>query len=177
MFELKTSDLVIHALLVLTAVATVAVMSGCSGKEINLPFETIERADSPGTGQNYEGKEPELVIITETAKINSLGNAISVNAQAQVRNLDFGQYLAIAVFQGLKGSGGYSAEIRRVTRKGDAIIVYAHFAERDPQRVASDVMTSPYHLVKVQKLGLRGNTEFILNVDGASVSQQTHAVP
>jgi hypothetical protein len=171
---------VLKSVLALAVIALLLGMAGCKlrptelPKETELSFETIERTERFG---GYNEKDPRLVIVAEAREISTLGNAISANAQAQVRNLDFSQYLAIAVFQGLKGSGGYGAEIQRVTRGGDTIIIYAHFAERDPKFEAPAIMTSPYHLVKVQKMGLRGKIKFILNVDGTVVSQQTHDVP
>lgn len=166
-----------------TLLVILAAMTACGPQpteppqETDLPFETIERADTPGTGQNYEGKEPKLVIIAEAEEIGTLENMVSTTAQTQVHSLNFGQYLAIAVFQGSKGSGGYGTEIQRVARKGNSITVYAHLTERDPQLAAPDVITSPYHLVKVQKSGIQGEDTFILNVDGKVMSQRTHRVP
>lgn len=145
--------------------------------EVDLPFETIERRDTPGTGRNYERKEPKLVIIAEEVEIDALGGTISPKAVAELHNLDFSKFFVASVFQGLKITNQYGAEIRRVTQRGNTIIVHAHFTERDPRRVAADVMTSPYHVVKVQKAeNLRGKLEFVLQVDGKELIRQTYVL-
>jgi hypothetical protein len=132
---------------------------------VELAFETIERADVPGTGGEYQGEDPRMIIINSAEQIDALGETISLSAQDELRKLDFNQYFAIAVFQGLKGSNMYGVDIQRVTRNGKTITISAHFTERDPERTAADVNTSPYHIVKVQKDGLQGELDFFLNVD------------
>jgi len=146
--------------------------------EVDLPFQTIERADTPGTGQNYEGEEPKLIITAEIEEINKIENTVSLDAQKQLHNTDFSEYFPVAVFQGVKPTNMYGAEIRRVSRRGDTVVIYAHFTQRDPEREAADMLTSPYHLVKIRKEGgLQGKIEFILDVDGTVLTQQTHLVP
>ena len=170
---LALPGLVALAGLVLVAVAIIP--SGCQGrKEVDLLFETIEKSER----SRYSMPDSKMVIITEAGERNALESIVSLNAQAQLQDLDFDQYFAVAVFQGLKGTNMYGADIQRMARRGDTITVYAHFTERDPELVAADINTSPYHLVKVQKGGtLQGRIEFVLNVDGTMVDQQTHLLP
>jgi len=40
---------------------TLAGLSACQPKEVDLPFETIERRDASGTGQVYKDKSPGLI--------------------------------------------------------------------------------------------------------------------
>lgn len=133
---------------------------------VELPFETVERADLPGTGGEYQGITPSLLIITRSEDVSSLGDTISLSAQDELHKLEFDQYFAIAVFQGKKGSNMYGVDIQRVIRDENRITVYTHFTERDPQREAGPVVTSPYHIVKVSREGLQGNFDFFLNGDG-----------
>lgn len=148
-------------------------LTACGPQETNLPFETIEKTDF---SVGYNEKDPRLVIIAEAGEVGALENMVTATAQAQVRNLDFDQYLTIAVFQGRKGTNGYDAEIQRVARRENSITVYAHFTERNPKLTAADILTSPYHLVKVQKGGIQGEVLFILSVDGKIVGQRTHRI-
>jgi hypothetical protein len=59
--------------------------------------------------------------------------------------------LAIAVFQGVKPSGGYSIQIQKITQKSHTIIVITDFEEPQPGIAVPAVVTSPYHLVSVKK--------------------------
>jgi hypothetical protein len=131
-----------------------------------LAFETIERAETPGTGGEYPGRDPRVVVIARVEEIDALKDTISIAAQNELRKLDFNSYFAIAVFQGLKNTNKYGVDIQRVIRNGNQIAVFAHFTERDPELEAADIITSPYHIVRVEKDGFQGEFEFFLNVDG-----------
>lgn len=165
----------------LVTVSVATMLGGCQKeKEVDLPFETTERADLAGTGEYYKGKEPKLVVVAEAAEIDVLGNTVSLNAQAQLRNLDFDRYFAIAVFQGWRPdlpTPQSGVEVQRIGRKKSTITLYARFYEPIEGYERKLVVISPYHLVKLQKEDMRGEFRFILDVDGATVSQQTHRLP
>jgi len=168
------------AALVTASVTTI--LGGCRGKkEVVLPFETIERADIPGTGEEYEGEEPKLAIIADATELDTLGNTVSLDAQAQLQDLDFDQYFAIVVFEGQHSdmpplrSG---VEVQRISRKGSTITIYAHSYEPVEGYEQVIIKTSPYHLVKMRKgENMQGEFQFVLGVDGTVVSQQTHRLP
>jgi hypothetical protein len=142
-----------------------------------LPFETIEIAELPGTGHEYQGKEPSLVIVTRKGGINLLGNTVSTNSQSKLDDLDFGEYFALVVYQGIKGTDMYGAEIQHITRQKNTVNIYAHFTERDPSIGAADIVTSPYHIVKIPKQGLNGKIEFVLYSDGNEIIGQYYTMP
>ncbi len=159
-------------------VALLAGLVACRPQETLLPFETIEKGEfPPETPQHYEGKVPKLVIISGMADIVGLSHSVSPKAETVVRELNFSQYFAVAVFQGLKPWANYSVEIRQIIYQGNVVTIYAHFSEPQPGTQLPAVETSPYHLVKVQKGELTGKKEFILNADGTTVDQQTHTLP
>jgi hypothetical protein len=164
------------------AVAVAITLSGCQGKkEVELPFETIERADSPGGGEYYEDKDPRLVIIAKAAELDTLGNTVSSDAQTQLRNLDFDRCFAIAVFQGWRPTlptPRSGIEVQRLSKEGSTITIYAHVYEPVEGYEQKTIVTSPYHLVKTRKgEDMQGEFEFVLNVDGTNVVRQTHLVP
>jgi hypothetical protein len=136
---------------------------------VELAFETIETADFPGTGDEYPGENPRMVIIARAEERDALGDTISLSAQDELRKVDFNQVFVLAVFQGLKGTNMYGVDIQRVTKSGNTITIFAHFTERNPELEASAVNTSPYHIVKVQKDGLQGEFDFFLIVDGETI--------
>lgn len=146
-------------------------------EEIELPFETIEKAEIPGTGYEYPGKEPALKIITKKEEVTSLGDNVSKQSQSILNSVNFAEYFVVTVFQGIKGTTLYGVEIQRIIKKGNAITIYAHFTERDPSVGAGAIMTSPYHIVKISKQGLIGQVEFVLVTDGEEIIHQTYNIP
>jgi hypothetical protein len=145
--------------------------------EITIPFETIENAESSWQVGYYREIEPKLVIITGLADVESLGATISQSSQEALQKMDFSQYFAIAVFQGLHGSDGYRVDIQQIGQDDDLLIIFAHFNELDPNLVGGQIETSPYHLIKIQKHGLTGKVNFMLNVDGEIIIQQSKYIP
>ena len=140
---------------------------------VELLFETVERAEISGTGDDYPGKTPNLMVITRAEDVIALGNTVSPSAQDELSKLDYNIYFVLVVFQGIKGTNMYGVDIQRVTRDENRITVFAHFTERDPEMAAADVITSPYHIVKVPRDGLKGEFEFFLNGDGEVILKVT----
>ena len=153
-------------------------MAGCQrATDIDLSFETIERVDFGGTVQLHEGKEPKLVVIVQQKQVNVLGSTVSVKARTKLESLDFDHYFAVAVFQGYKPTLGYGVEVQRIARAREVFIIYAHFSHPEPGQVRLNIVTSPYHLVKMSKENLVGKeVEFVLLADGAEVARQAVAV-
>jgi hypothetical protein len=170
----------IFCLIILVALAGA---TGCKDKEpaIEILFETMERKDLSGTGEYYEDKEPKLVVITGPEQADILGNTISPEAQAQLRNLDFDQHVAIVAFQGWRPvipTPRSGVEIQRIEKRGNTITVFAQLYEPVEDLVKISLVISPYHLVKIQKGGdIQGEFKFILKADGKSVARQTHFIP
>ncbi len=171
-------------------ICLLAGLIACRPQEITLPFETIEKGEVPFVPSHYvekgvipyfpkyyEGKEPKLVVISNVKEIAALGNTVSPDAEAALRQLDFGEYFAIAAYQGLKPWANYSVEIRQIMYQDNVVTIYVHFVEPQPGQALNPAEVSPYHLVKVQKEELTGKKEFILNADGTTVDQQTHTLP
>jgi hypothetical protein len=150
-------------------------------QEVKLPFRTLERADLSGTGKYYENQKPKFVIIDGVEGIEALGNTISIEAQAQLHNLDFDSELAIVVFQGLRGvipTPQSGVEVQRISRKGNTITLHTRFYEPVEGYEVHLMMASPYHLVAIRKEGdMHGEFSFDLCVDGTIESQQTHLLP
>ncbi len=158
-------------------ICLLAGLVACRPQEITLSFETIEIGKIPPAPSRYDGKEPKLVIISSVDEIAALGNTVSPEAEAALRQLDFGRYFAVAAYQGWKPWARYGVEIKQLVYQDNAVMIYAHFSEPQPGTQLPAVETSPYHQVKVQKEGLTGKKEFILNADGTTVDQQTHTLP
>jgi len=143
-------------------------------KESELPFETLERQEI----SNYQNKEPGLVVITKQTEVNNLDDWVVQEVRSRLQTIDYNAYIVIAVFQGWKPTTRYGVQIQRITRKGSVINVYALFSDPKPGEPTGDLATSPYHLVRVQKVGTWGQRiTFNLVVDGAIVESFSHYVP
>lgn len=153
-------------------------LGACQPKEVDLPFETVERRDASGTGQIYQDKQPGLIVIATPEEAASLGALVTSEAQAQLQNLNYNTYFAIAIFQGRKPTTQYSVQIERITRKGNIVTIHALFKEPQPGEAKGDEVTSPYHLVQVQKVGTWEQTiTFNLVVGDAIVTSLLHYIP
>jgi hypothetical protein len=162
-------------LLLLTLIVT-----ACQSQRQNeLFFETIEAENeaAPG-GEYYKEQEPRIVIVARLEEISNLNSWISSKALDQLGRLDFESYFAVTVFQGQKPTNRYGVEIRDVTLEDSKVTINAQFLERAADEEAADEVTSPYHLIQVQKNGMRGRSiTFELVVSGTIVASVSHYIP
>lgn len=160
-------------LLFLATLALLAGASACRPKatetpqltewpiETELLFETIVRGD----GGEYEGSTPRVISIASRQDIDRLDGLIGQNVQDRLAEVDFSRYLVIAVFRGHQANAGHDTFIERVTRRGDAVVVYTQFREPRPDQVAEDIATSPYHIIKVPRdEDIGRETELLLQI-------------
>ena len=65
--------------------------------------------------------------------------------------VDMAGRTVVAVFLGLRPSGGYAAEIVGIDRQADALVVTWRERRPGPDDVASAVLTQPFHVVSVER--------------------------
>lgn len=158
------------SMLIFFALVALLGLSACQPKEIDLPFETITQQEV----SLYGDKEPGLRIVTKPEDADSLGSLVAPEVRSQLETVDYSSSIAIGVFQGQKPTTEYAAQIQRVTRRGNIVTVYALFSERDPSKSAGDLVTSPYHIVRVPKAGEWGGP---ITAGGITVASLSHYVP
>lgn len=91
---------------------------------------------------------------------------------------DLSAYLVVVIYQGWKGSTGYSVEVADIQRKNNTITVYARFREPAPREITNPLVTSPYYILKIKKTsGLKGDFIFVLVANGKEIIRQTHHIP
>lgn len=150
----------------------------CPPQETILPFETIEQKLKADMGPPYEGREPGLMVIARPEKVANLDDWVTKDAKTQLQTLDYGAYFALIVFQGWKGTNGYSIQIERITRQEKKVTVFVWLQEPQPDMKKNDTVTSPYHLVQVQKMDTWArNVTFNMVADGAIIVSVSHNVP
>jgi hypothetical protein len=127
-------------------------------------FQTIEAVEDLEIGEDraYPLQAAALFAIWEGDQIARVEQWITEEALEQLNALDFTQYAAIVVFQGLKGSNGYNVVIEQIGVRDNTLVVVAQFWQNPPLAPSGAVMTSPYHLVRIVKdnqLSTEVNTE------------------
>jgi hypothetical protein len=152
----------------------VLILVACHPKELDLPFETIERQEMSG----YQDKKPGLVVIAQQTEEASLEALVTKEIQARLQDTNYKACVVIGVFQGWKPTTRYSVQIERITRRGNAITAHAQLSEPKPGEPTGDLATSPYHLVCVQKIGTWGRTiTFNLAMNESIVTSLSHYIP
>jgi hypothetical protein len=84
--------------------------------------------------------------------------------------------LYIAVFAGSQRTGGYDIRVVRVDRAGDTLTVRAMFSSPVPGALTIQVLTSPAHLVSIDRQSALSAREIVL-VDRSAVERARGAVP
>ncbi len=155
-------------------------LGACKPKptEVTLPFETIEQKEWAGTDKPYESREPTLIIVSRLEEVDNLNGLISDEAMIKLQALDYDEYFALVAFQGWKPSTGYSIQVNRISRLGNTVNIYTQLHEPTPDEAKADEVTSPYHLVQVQKSGSWGQVITFNLIGGeTSIVSLFHTIP
>jgi len=165
-----------HSLVVASLLITSLNACTTPPEEVDVPFETVERAEiTPDTGILYEAWEPGLSVITDSGEADNL---FSIQSQQMLQSADYNKFFFVAVFQGLKGSNGYGVEIENISRVKDTLRLEAQFIAPPPYSFVAEIVTSPYHLVRIYKDADWGRTIiFNLVVSETTVVSTTHHIP
>ncbi|GAB4578455.1 MAG: hypothetical protein Fur0022_11900 [Anaerolineales bacterium] len=120
----------------------------------SLTFQTLEQKNDSAYSlqEQYTALEPGLIVIDNEESQARYERWFGEKGRNALSDLNFGTRLALGVFQGWKTSGGYGVEIERITRVGEVVTVVARFNE-PALGGAGGAITSPYHLVRVNKAG------------------------
>jgi len=146
-------------------------LSACGPREIELPFETIEQSNY---SLRYEERKPGLVIIANEDEIDQLTGFVTPRALSQLQELDYDKYFAVVAFLGWHHKVHEGIRIERIIRQNNLLFIHAQVGEL----TGKDAISSPYHIVKVQKVG-RWSTiiKFALVVEETTVASQSHYIP
>lgn len=147
-------------------------------QETILPFETIEQKLKADLGPPYEGREPRLMVIARPEEVANLNDWVTEDAKDRLQTLDYDTYFALIVFQGWKPTFGYGIQIERITRLEGEVTVFVQFKEPRPDEEKADTVTSPYHLVQVQKVDTWAqDVTFNVVADGTNIVSVSHTIP
>lgn len=113
------------------------------GKEVM--FETIAKDFYSGQTQK------ENFVIENEDDFMSLWDKIYPEPRPDIPDVDFEKYTVIAVFQGQMTTGGYEIRVNKVVEEKNNILVYIEEISPDPQDIVTQALTSPYHIIKMER--------------------------
>jgi len=119
--------------------------------ELNLvEFTQIGQNNLYGNGEENIIKQ-NLVILESNSwneLIDKLNTVNYVSEEFTETNIDFDNFIVIAVFDKIYGNGGHSIDIIKITENENKVIVTNENILRGD---ATYVMTQPFHIVKIPK--------------------------
>ncbi len=119
-----------------------------------LSFETLEQEQYSGTGTVYELKNPGIIIVSSKDDLGSLKGLITDYNYVYLQTLNYDQFFVIGVFQGWKDYySEHNIQVDRVYRSGTIVNVLVTIPELGPNEHPGQMVTSPYHIVEVEKTG------------------------
>jgi len=103
------------------------------------------------TGEHSNIEESKYMVISDQKTCNEIFSKINQTRTPalDVPQIDFEKNEIIALFMGLKSSGGYAVAIDHVLCKTDELTVY--IKETKPNGPATSVITQPYFIAQIPK--------------------------
>jgi len=114
------------------------------------PFDTIDQGIHSGI------KESRQLVVRDPAAWAALwAEHIAGRVSAPpLPVIDFAREMVIAFFLGEKPTSGYSVEIKEILEEGDKLIVKVEVAVPPPWAMPLQVLTQPFHIVKMPRFDL-----------------------
>ncbi|MCL5995871.1 MAG: protease complex subunit PrcB family protein [Chloroflexi bacterium] len=113
--------------------------------------------------------------MTNSVEASQLESLISERGRDALRQVNYQTDMVIGVFQGLKPTDGYMVQIERITAYSATFTITAQFIEPSPDEKKNDVVTSPYHVVRVSKPEVTADElTFVLVVSDTVILSTTH---
>jgi hypothetical protein len=152
-------------------------MAGCGPQEEPLEWEKIAQYDGGDIAPSPD-ERPRMTVVATPDQVSELEPYVYSFVLQEISQIDFSEFLVVAVFQGYHGVANYSVEVEKVTLKDRIITVNARFLEPDPNEVTVNITSSPYYVLGVQKTpGLHGEFTFVLIADGEEIMRQSRVIP
>lgn len=131
----------------------IGLMTSCNDADLDLSlisFTEIEQENLYGNGQENIIKQN--LAISNSNSWNELINKMNTVNDASEgfteTNIDFDNFMVIAVFDKVYGNGGHTIDVTKITENENEVIVSI---ENILKGGATSVMTQPYHIVKIPK--------------------------
>ncbi len=142
----KKKGLIPLGLVLVSAFFLLIALSSVADQGAELQFETM-RAFS------LSNPERANYVIRSEADWGGLWNRTrsDILPMPPTPRVDFGNDMIIAVFSGIKNTGGFSITITRITETKGTIKVFFEETSPGPSCVVTQALTSPYHIARIRK--------------------------
>lgn len=145
----------------------------CPSGGDEVTFETIEK--SLHNQEVYQEKSPIFFIANNVQEAEPFLPFLTTNAQKVVHSLNYEHESVLALFQGYKGSYLYGVDIHHIYQASTNITICATFTT--PAGMTADMISSPYHLVKIPKLNGIDNPLFHIYANGEPIISYPRTLP
>ena len=143
-------------------VIAASVLVGCGG--VTQP-QSIPFVEHGSTQHSTHDGAPRIALAADPADLGL----------RELASRDDGR-LYIAAFAGSQRTGGYGIRVVRVERAGDMLTVRAMFSSPAPNALTIQVLTSPAHLVSIDRASAASAHEIVL-VDQSAAERARGVVP
>lgn len=128
-----------------------------------IPFEVVDPGEATYQ-QNYSTRAN--FTITNTSHWESLWSLLynGWSNPPEVPDINFTTYMLIAVFQGERGSSGYSTNITRIMMSSTEYVVFVDEVHPGNNCVTLAVMTYPYQIVQIHPYEEDLSIRFVYNI-------------
>lgn len=142
-------------LIVLSALISCATIDEVSEEVVAIEFQSLKRGTLMGGGQEeieaglipVKTKEDWNSLIARTNKINEHIDPVLIES------VDLNTDMLIAIFDEVRGSGGYTFEVDRIDSNGSEHLIYVN--TKAPEGSSISVLTQPYELISIPKTSNR----------------------
>ncbi|NRA12285.1 MAG: protease complex subunit PrcB family protein [Crocinitomicaceae bacterium] len=147
-----------HILYLGLALGTMIGIQSCKVVEETGPTDTLEVietsfkeiANNSLHGNGAEKIEEGVVVINSEKDWNALRTKMnSVNQSMAEKSIDFKKNTVLVYFDGIKGSGGHTVEVKKINELSEKL--YVVMAKKKPKGDAIEIMTQPYCVVLIDK--------------------------
>ena len=131
-------------LIVIFLTTCIFVFVGCREpvEQTELSFETVSK-------DFYSAwEDPANITVNDSYAFDDLITSAGIDIQ---EDIDFDESTIIAVFMGQQSTGGYEVEIKKIVEGADQITVTFESTEPSEDEMVAQVITSPYHMVKIDQ--------------------------
>jgi hypothetical protein len=126
--------------------------------------QSVPFADHGQTAQSRVEDGPQLTV----------GTAPSATGLAELVASPDPARLYIGVFAGERRTGGYAVKVERIERSADRLSVTARFISPPKDMLTTQVITTPAHLVSIDRQSASGAREAVLlDESGAEMARTT----
>ncbi len=159
----------VHLLAVCSLVLLARVLSGCSGAPAAMP--TLPGSSGTPTSVAPSGSltfqpiaqgyllhstqsEPAVRLAAAAEDLDALAGLITRDHLAVLKDVDFAENMVLAVFWGVRPSGGCSITVEKLQTDDSGLTISVVLNEDDPNFPRVDAATHPYHLVTIARAAL-----------------------